>query len=238
MTDLIVHVGERFGYPDEKIVSGAPEDFCDYAGDPLSVILVENPSPDRVTTHGIPDEEFLRDKVPMTKEEVREISLSKLRLQKDSVIWDVGAGSGSVSVEMALQAYEGSVFAVEKNPAAVDLLHRNRLKFRADNIEIIEGTAPDALRGLPVPTHVFIGGSAGNMEEIVRLILEKNPSARVCINAITLETVAEAMECLEKMQFRDVDIVSVTAAKSKNIGRYHMMMGQNPVYIISGSGRG
>lgn len=238
MTEVTVHVGERFTYPDERIKSGTPEQFLDYEGQSLSTVLVENPQPEDFASHGIPDEEFLRDKVPMTKEEVREVSLSKLRLQEDSLIYDVGAGSGSVSVEMARTALCGHVWAVEKNPAAVELLKKNKRKFRADNLTVVEGLAPEALKDLPSPTHAFIGGSSGNLMEIAKLLLEKNPKIRLVINAITLETVAEALEVLKKLDFTQTDIVSVTAAKAKELGRYHMMMGQNPVYIISASGGG
>ena len=236
MTELTVHVGENLSYDREKILSGQPEDFLRYEGEALSVVLVENPHPLRTVTHGIPDECFLRDKVPMTKEEVREVSLSKLRLEKDSVIYDVGAGSGSVSVEMALQALEGAVYAVEKNPTAVNLLRENKKKFCADNLTVVEGLAPEALKELPAPTHAFIGGSAGNMKEILELLLRKNPGVRVVVNAITLETVAETLDALRELPFGKADIVSVTAAKAKKAGRYHMMMGQNPVYVISVSG--
>lgn len=238
MTEVTVHVGECFTYPEERIESGPPEQFLEYEGQSLSTVLVENPKPETVVTHGIPDEEFLRDKVPMTKEEVREVSLSKLRLREDSRIYDVGAGSGSVSVEMARMALCGHVWAVEKNPAAVELLKRNRQKFRADNLTVVEGLAPEALEELPPPTHAFIGGSSGNLQEIVELLLKKNPRIRLVINAITLETVAEVLEVLKKLELEDTDIVSVTAARSKELGRYHMMMGQNPVYIISASGGG
>ncbi|MDO4616951.1 MAG: precorrin-6A reductase [Lachnospiraceae bacterium] len=236
MTDLTIHVGEKFGYPQERILHGKPADFLEYSGDPLSVIVVENPSPRTVVTHGIPDEDFLRDKVPMTKEEIREISLSKLRLAKDSVIYDVGAGSGSVSVEMARMALEGQVYAIEKNPTAVQLLHENKRKFRTDNLEIIEGLAPEALKDLPVPTHAFIGGSSGNMKEILELLLEKNPAIRVVINTITLESIGEALQCVKELPFTDVDIAAVSTAKSKALGRYHLMFGQNPVYVVSGTG--
>ena len=238
MNQVTVHVGERFTYPEEKILSGPPETFLDYQGTSLATLLVENPRPEKVVTHGIPDREFLRDKVPMTKEEVREVSLCKLRLGEDSLIYDVGAGSGSVSVEMARMALEGHVWAVEKNPAAVELLEKNKKKFQAENLTIVKGLAPEALKNLPSPTHAFIGGSSGNLKEIAELLLEKNPKIRVVINAITLETVGEALEVFRELPFTDVDIVSVTAAKSRELGRYHMMMGQNPVYILSGTGGG
>ena len=237
LTDVEVCVGEELSYPEEKILRGRPEEFLEYEGSALAVVMVINPSPCRIVTHGLPDEAFLRDKVPMTKEEVREISVSKMRLAEDSVIYDVGAGSGSVSVEMALQACQGSVYAIEKNPTAVELLGRNKQRFCADNLEIIEGLAPEAMEELPAPTHAFIGGSSGNLKQILECLLSKNPSVRVVINAITLETVGEALDALRELPFEDVDIASVSTAKSKEIGRYHMMLGQNPVYVIAASGR-
>ena len=188
--------------------------------------------------HGICDEEFLRGKAPMTKEEVRTVSLSKLRLGEDSVCYDVGAGTGSVSIEMALRAWNGEVYAIEKKEDALALLKENKQKFAADNLTIVPGTAPEAMTELPVPTHAFIGGSSGNMNAIVKLLLEKNPKVRIVINCITLETVTEAMNAIRDFDLTDVDIVQLGAARSKSIGRYHMMMGENPIYIISCTGRG
>ena len=236
MQDVEICVGEELSYPEEKILRGSVKDFLAYEGSPLAVVMVLNPAPVRVVTHGIPDEAFLRDKVPMTKEEVREISVSKMRLTDDSVIYDVGAGSGSVSVEMALQACQGMVYAIEKNPTAVELLGRNKQRFCTDNLEIIEGLAPEAMEELPAPTHAFIGGSSGNLKQILECLLAKNPSVRVVINAITLETVGEALDALRDLPFTDADIASVSVAKSKEIGRYHMMLGQNPVYVIAAEG--
>ena len=185
------------------------------------------------STHGIPDEKFIRGKAPMTKEEVRCVSLSKLRLQEDSICYDVGAGTGSVSVEMALRADQGQVFAVEKKDDAVALLYENKQRFAADNLEIIKGEAPEALKELPVPTHAFIGGSSGNLKEIVALLLEKNRDVRIVINCITLETISEALEILKEYDFADQEAVQLTASRSKEIGRYHLMMGENPIYIIT-----
>ena len=233
MQGIRVWIGENLGYPEEQILSGTPADFAEHAGTALSVMLIENPDPRKIVTHGIADEEFLRDKVPMTKEEVREISVSKLHLAEDSVAYDIGAGSGSVSVEMALMAVQGMVYAIEKNPNAVELLHKNKRKFRVDNMEIVEGLAPEAMKDLPAPTHAFIGGSSGNMKEILDVLVAKNPNVRVVVNAITLETVDEALGLLSRPPFAGLDTVSVSAAKSKTVGRYHMMMGQNPVYIFS-----
>lgn len=236
MEDVRVHIGERLSYPEERIVSGYPGDFTEYETDALSVVLLENPRPDRIVTPGIPDEAFLRDKVPMTKEEVREICMCKLRLTRDSIVYDIGGGTGSVSVEAARLAVCGSVYAVEKKPEAAKLLRENKRRFAADNLEVIEGTAPEALEELPVPTHAFLGGTSGNLRAILEVLYRKNPRVRIVITAITLETVAEALSCLrEDARFEAPEIVQVTAARGKKAGPYHLMMGQNPVYIIASS---
>lgn len=133
-------------------------------------------------------------------------------------------------------AVDGRVYAVEKKEEAVQLLHKNKEKFRADNLDIISGTAPEALKDLPVPTHAFIGGSSGNLREILQLLLEKNPEIRVVVNCITLETVAEALACVKNLPVEDVDIAQVNVAKGKIAGAYHLMMGLNPVYVISFTG--
>ena len=239
MGDVILYVGENLSYENEKIFHDKAENLTEYRGDALSVVTAYNENATPLSAvHGIRDEEFLRGKAPMTKEEVRTVSLSKLCLGEDSVCYDVGAGTGSVSIEMALRAWNGEVYAIEKKEDALGLLKENRQKFAVDNLKIIPGTAPEAMMELPVPTHAFIGGSSGNMNEIVKLLLEKNPEVRIVINCITLETVTEAMNAIRDFNLTDVDIVQLGAARSKTVGRYHMMMGENPIYIISCSGRG
>ena len=234
MGDVLLYVGENLSYENEKIFVKPASELTEYKGDPLSVICAVNENAGtRLETHGIRDEEFIRGKAPMTKEEVRTVSLSKLRLTADSVCYDVGAGTGSLSIEMALRAHQGQVWAIEKKEDAVELIHRNKVKFAADNLEIVEGLAPEALKDLPAPTHAFIGGSSGNLKEIVKLLLEKNPQVRIVINCITLETVSEALETAKEFGFEENEIVQLSAARSKAIGRYHMMMGENPIYIIT-----
>ena len=234
MSDVLLYVGENLSYDNEKIFVKTAGELTEYTGDPLSVICAVNESAGkRLETHGIKDEEFIRGKAPMTKEEVRTVSLSKLRLTEDSVCYDVGAGTGSLSIEMALRAHQGKVWAIEKKEDAVELIRQNKVKFAADNLEIIEGLAPEALKDLPVPTHAFIGGSSGNLKEIVQILIEKNPQVRIVINCITLETVSEALETAKKFGFEENEIVQLSAARSKAIGRYHMMMGENPIYIIT-----
>lgn len=231
-------VGENLSYENEKISFGYAEEFQTREFEDLCVVLAENDNPDRVITHGLEDGEFLRAKVPMTKSEIRSISLSKLRLTRDAIVYDVGAGTGSISIEAALQAEDGKVYAIEKKAEAVELMRENQRKFSVDNLEIIEGLAPDALEELPAPTHVFVGGSSGNMMEILKTVLKKNPSVRIVINCIALETVAESLHCVKTLPVTEVDIAAVSVGKSKEVGVYHMMMGQNPVYVISCTGGG
>lgn len=239
MGDVTLYVGENLSYENEKIFHDKAANLTEYRGDALSVVTACNEKATPMSAvHGISDGEFLRGKAPMTKEEVRTVSLSKLRLSEDSVCYDVGAGTGSVSVEMALRAWMGQVYAIEKKEDALALLKENKKKFAVDNLVIIPGVAPEAMTELPTPTHAFIGGSSGNMQDIINLLLEKNPKVRIVINCITLETVTEAMNAIRDFGLEDVDIVQLAAARSKSIGRYHMMMGENPIYIISCSGRG
>ena len=239
MGDVILHVGENLSYDNEKILSKQAKELVSYKGDPLSVICAYNlkaePEP---ATHGLSDEEFIRGKAPMTKAEVRTVSLAKLKLSKDAVCYDIGAGTGSVSVEMALRASEGEVYAIEKKEDALALLAQNKKKFALDHMYIIPGTAPEALEELPIPTHAFIGGSSGNMKEIVELLIKKNPQVRIVINCITLETVGETLGCIRELAKQEGcecenEIVQLCVSRSKNIGRYHMMMGENPIYIIT-----
>lgn len=239
MGDVTLYVGENLSYENEKIFHDKAANLTEYRGDALSVVTACNEKATPLSAvHGISDGEFLRGKAPMTKEEVRTVSLSKLRLSEDSVCYDVGAGTGSVSVEMALRAWMGQVYAIEKKEDALALLKENKKKFAVDNLAIIPGVAPEAMTELPAPTHAFIGGSSGNMQDIINLLLEKNPKVRIVINCITLETVTETMNAIRDFGLEDVDIVQLAAARSKSIGRYHMMMGENPIYIISCSGRG
>ena len=235
--DVTVSVGERLSYPDERVVTGTAAELAEETFADLSVLLAVNPRP--VTRpwngSGLPDDAFLRGNVPMTKEEVRALALSKLRLAERHVVWDVGAGTGSVSVECALSCPAGRVFAVEKKEEALALLEENRERFQAANLSIVAGTAPEALKDLPAPDRVFIGGTSGELGEILDVIFDKNPAARVVCTAVTLETVAEAARLFAHLE--GADMVQVSATRTRSAGRYHLMDAQNPVWIFSGEGR-
>ena len=234
MGDVLLYVGENLSYENEKIFVKPAKELVSYEGDALCVICAYNENASELmSTHGIKDECFIRGKAPMTKEEVRTVSLMKLGLSEDSVCYDVGAGTGSVAVEMALRAHQGKVYAIEKKEDALALILENKKKFAADNLEIVGGCAPEAMEELPVPTHAFIGGSSGNLKDIIRLLLNKNPEVKIVINCITLETVGEAMEAIREFDFQEKDIVQMSVSRSKEVGRYHMMMGENPIYIFT-----
>ena len=231
--DTQVRVGEKLSYPDERIVSGTAEELKNSVFDSLAVALLEHPCV-LPATQGLPDEAFLRtDAVPMTKSEIRAICLSKLALNGDSLVWDVGAGTGSVTVEMAFHAK--SVYAVERKDAALDILRQNLAKFHTDNVKVVPGVAPAACADLPAPTHVFLGGTSGNLRDILDVILNKNPEARIVATAVTLESLGQLTAALS--DFRETEVVSVSVARDRKLGAYHLMTGQNPIYIVTMQGR-
>ena len=239
LENVRVSVGERLSYPDEAITAGTAGELAGRDFDSLAVVLAENPAPVRrpFQAPALSDGDFLRDKVPMTKEEIRCLSIAKLRLRPDHTLWDVGAGTGSVSCEGALAVNEGRVYAVERKDEAVELLRRNREALGLSNLHIVPGLAPEALRDLPAPDRVFLGGTAGSMEEILRCALEKNPSVRFVVNAVTLETLSEILRCFAALGIDDTDMVQVSVTRTRKAGSYHLMDAQNPVWIVSGEVR-
>lgn len=237
---LKVSVGENLSYDNERIVEDVASVIAKMKFEGLAVMIVHNYEFISIDEgyRSIKDDEFVTGKAPMTKSEVRTISVGKLNLRDDDTVYDIGAGTGSVSVEAALKLRNGTVYAVEKDTEAITLIEKNIEKFKTYNIEVIKGTAPENIENLPNPDACFIGGSSGNMSEIISVVLRKNPYVNLVINTITIQSLNEAVNCMEKYRFNDVEIVSVSVAKAKKIGKYDLMMGQNPIYIISGKGSG
>lgn len=234
-----IYIGQNLSYKDEIIEEGLVKDFLDKDFLELNVVLIINNNFIHEKPYiKIEDNNFIKGKVPMTKSEVRSLSIIKLDLDKSSIVYDIGAGTGSISIEIAMNLQDGLVYAVEKDEKAIELIDINKKKFKVNNLEIIKGIAPNIFKDITPPTHVFIGGSSGNLKYIIEDILQKNPFVRVVINAITLETLQEALECIKKYSFKDVDITQVAISKSRQIGRYNLMTGQNPIYIISFKGGG
>ena len=181
----------------------------------------------------IEDKDFIRGKVPMTKQEVRCISVAKLDLKKDGILIDVGAGSGSVGIEASNYNPDGKVYGIEVNLDGLEVIKQNLDKFKVKNYELIEGMAPDAIPDIKVD-RMFVGGSRGNLGIILEWFLtHSRDSAKVVINTITLESLSDAMKGLEKLKFCEIEVVNINISKNKKIGGYNMMMGENPIYIIS-----
>lgn len=233
---LRVWVGEELGSPRERIFSCTVLELPGRALGSLTVLLVENPDFDPSIPTGIPDDRFIRGEVPMTKAEVRAVILSKLHLSPEDVCWDVGAGTGSVTVEMALSAYRGHVYAVDRNEEAVELIRQNSRAFHLGNVTPVLGSVPQVLEELPPADGVFIGGGGGALERTVSAVLEKNSRARIVVSAIALETVGTALRVLTEAGL-DPEVVQISAARARGAGQVHMLMAQNPIFILSGGGR-
>ena len=232
---LTVHLGENLGAADERIETATAGTLADQPCGNLAVLLIEHP--DAVNaSEPVRDGMLTRAKVPMTKEEVRWVSVSRLAVQPHDTVWDVGAGTGAVTLELARKASDGLVYAVERKPDAVALLHENRRRLGGYNVRIIEGAVPDALEALPAPDCVFVGGSGGAMRRILQIAKEKNPAVRVVVNAIALETLHETQAALSALGFADVEITQLSAARGRSVGAYTMMTANNPVFILSGGG--
>jgi precorrin-6Y C5,15-methyltransferase (decarboxylating) len=262
MDDFKITVGLNLSYPDEMIVSGGPADLLcrdDIPPDALCLVLLEPSAPrrlesqDKVAPHdrarsfagGLPDESFVRGAKPMTKQAVRAQIASLLAICPGDICWDIGAGTGSVSVEMALATSDrGSVFAIERDSAGTELVRRNAAGHNVENIVVVEGEAPLALQGLPCPDRVFIGGSGGNLQPILAHLgdlmsaanLRKTDAERVTckvvISAVTLETPTRAVELLRANGFEPPQIMQLAVTHFKQRGGYNMAQAENPVWLI------
>jgi len=250
--DARVTVAERLSYPDERITCATASEIAGQTFDDLNVMLIDfaggagsSAGASRAASSrwpyassGIPDELFIRGDVPMTKQEVRAVALAKLRLTATDTVWDVGAGTGSVSIEAALVARAGSVWAVERNAAGVRLIRENADAFGCGNVHAVPGVAPEALVKLPVPDAVFVGGSAGELPSIVEAALEKNSQVRLCVPCVTVETLTEACALLSGSRFKGFEACQVSAARAEAVGSHHLMKAQNPVFLVSARGAG
>lgn len=225
---LSVTVGENLGFDRENVSQMTAAQCAERTFAPLNVLLAEPTPRYHRRTSGIPDGEFIRGEgVPMTKQEVRAAILSKLAVGPNDVCWDIGAGTGSVSVELALQCK--AVWAVERKANALALAQANREKFGAWNLHLVEGTAPAVLSQFPKPDAVFVGGSGGELATILEAVRCANPQARACVSAISLETLHTAIERLE-----EAEVTQISVSRSKNVGQLHLLLAQNPVFLVTG----
>lgn len=236
LNEVKVFVGSNLSYPEETIVSGTAAELAKGNFPSLSVMMILNDKAgdfSKQYVHGLDDGLFLRGKAPMTKQEIRAVSISKLQPRPDDIIYDIGAGTGSCSVELALQAPFGKLYAFEMKEDALELLRLNKERFHCENMEIIAGEASEKIAETPVPDCVFIGGSSGNMKKMLDSLYSRNPECRVVINVIALETLCSVVEYYKEKPDYNLDVVNISSAYNKKLGRYNLMMAQNPIYIIT-----
>lgn len=232
---LPIHLGENLGMETERIAHGTASELEEQSCGDLAVLLVEHPDAVDVC-QPLRDSMFMRAKVPMTKEEVRWTVCGRLAVQPRDTVWDVGAGTGAMTLELARRACDGLVYAVECKPDALSLLEENRRRLGGYNVQVIAGHAPEALEALPAPDCMFVGGSGGGMQRILALAKEKNPAVRVVVTAIALETLEEARRALIDLGFANIEVSQLAASRGKVVGPYTMMTALNPVFILSGGG--
>ena len=183
---------------------------------------------------GIPDDAFIRGKVPMTKQEIRMLTLGKARIKPDAVILDIGAGTGSLSIEAGLLAPLGHVYAVERNAEAVELIRKNAEKFRVENMTLLSGEAPAALESVPPCDVILIGGTGSHLLEILsRARAMLKPGGTIVINAITLQTLAATVESFKEAEDWCYEAIEVQINRWHTVGRYDMAQALNPIHIIS-----
>ncbi|HEX9873231.1 MAG TPA: precorrin-6y C5,15-methyltransferase (decarboxylating) subunit CbiE [Deferrimonas sp.] len=228
---------ENLGTPEERILVTDVKGLVEIKAAPLNVLILikeyEAGGDEYIPTLGIPDEEFATVKKLITKEEIRVVTLAKLKLRHDMCLWDIGAGSGSVSIEADHLLPNGRIFAVERNPQCVEFIKENLSKFNARHVTLVEGDAPGCLENLPDPDRVFIGGSGGNLWDILdtvdgRLAAE----GRVVINAVTLDTLTAACEFFENAGYQ-LEVTTVNIARTRPLSDYKIFESYNPVYIIA-----
>lgn len=238
LSDCRILIGYQLSYPEEEILECSVEQCGQVKREGLYILgIFRDKCETRYLTPKKKDEEFVRGKAPMTKEEIRQLAVCKLKLTENAVVYDIGSGTGSVAVEIAEQSCRIRVYAIEQKEEGVELIRVNREKFHLPNIEIIQGKAPDCLRefsrdSLP-PTHAFIGGSGGSLKEILETLYQKNPAMRIVVTAVSLETVSEITKLINRMPTEEEEIIQVQVSRARKAGNYHLMQAENPIYICS-----
>lgn len=235
MTEYKGFIGENLGNPNERTGWYSLEEMMDQPFSDLNVVILKKQGEQPDWTLGIPDHEFHQrkpDKGLITKREVRVLSLAQLQLRTDSVVWDIGTCTGSVAIEAARIAREGAVYAIEKNEADLENCRTNMAKFRAD-ITAIQGKAPQGLEEFPDPNAIFIGGTGGEMRELLHICCSRLlPKGRIVLNAVTIESLSEALQAFSNEGFR-TEITQIQVSRSKPILNMNRLEALNPVYIIT-----
>ncbi len=226
LTGLRLTVGECLSGPEEAISPYEPREYPS-----LCLLLAENPAPLPLPVPGLPDSLFLRNKTPMTKRDIRIQVLAALRLQPDSIVYDIGAGTGSVSVECARLCPFGQVYAFEHDPDALDILNQNIRHFHLQNVTVVPGSAPESLTVDEKPGHVFLGGTGRRAEDIVTRLQSLGTPMRLCATAVTLESAHELLRLFSPLA--DLDVFQMAVTPLVKAGNLHMYRAQNPVTLFS-----
>ena len=231
--DIEIFIGSNLGNENEIFLHGKPSEFLDKNFPELSIILIKNKAVYALNKLHLRDCDFFREKdIVMTNENVRAVILPKLELENDSIFWDIGAGSGSVSISAAHENLSLEVHAVEKNTQAVKLIAKNAAKFHLHNIKIHEGLASEIIKKLPEPTHIFIGGSGGEMQKIFNIITKLKSHVRVVTACVTLENFNQAYTIMKEQKNFEAVQISVTSSRPLN-EELTLMKANNPVVIFS-----
>jgi precorrin-6Y C5,15-methyltransferase (decarboxylating) len=195
-------------------------------------MFIENGDVSNRNLRFLPDEAFERTShVPMTKEAIRHLSIASLSLNPLDIVYDIGAGSGSVAIEASLWA--DRIYAFERDPEALELLTRNITSLKAYNVTVVPGSVPETLTGHAAPTKAFIGGASGNIKAVIKTLLTLNPQILIVMNLISLESIAEAVNDLNELENVDFTVTNVSASTSKKAGSHHLMIAQNPISIFT-----
>ena len=231
-----VYLCENLGTSEERIVKTTVQELPTMQAAELNVLILikryDNAASQTLPTLGIADSAFLTMKKQITPEEVRVVALAKLQLRHDMVLWDIGAGSGSISIEADFLLPHGRIFAVERNVEYIKFLRENLNKFHPRNVRVVEGEAPNCLEDLPDPDRVFIGGSGGNLWELLEAVDERLPAdGRVVLTAMTLDTLVASSDFFENSGYQ-VDVTTLNVARTSSDTDYKVFEAHNPVYII------
>jgi precorrin-6Y C5,15-methyltransferase (decarboxylating) len=231
-----VYLCEDLGLPTEKFTRTDVRGLVDLQASPLNILILIKawePNLENYPLLGIADDEFTTARKLITKQEIRAVTLAKLQIQNDLVLWDIGAGSGSVSIEASNLMPNGKVYALEKNPQYLTFIRENLKKFAAKNVMLVEAYAPEGIDELPNPDRVFIGGSGGMLDDIIDAVDKRlKPDGVIVLNAVTLDTLTKAVEFLEDHGYT-VEVTCVNVSKTVSLTEYKMFEAHNPVYIIS-----
>ena len=234
LSGACIILGYQLSYPEEVVGTIRPEDcaMIDMPGLYTAIVVNDEPAEQKILPL-IGDDEMIRGDVPMTKENIRHLSVMKLGLTAGATVYDIGSGTGSVACEIASLGNGIRVYAIEKKEEACGLIKQNAAKFGLKNIEVIYGTAPEALEGLEPPTHAFIGGSSGNLKEIMTALSGSGSSVRVVINAVSLETIAEIQSVIREFPVSGLSLEQISVSRARELGNHHLMMAENPVLIAA-----